>query len=73
MSEERLLEPEPKMSESKAEPKKGRHLQTGVRTLIVLVATLRRHVLGGAVPVGEPAPCLWRGPRAPSAAAYPTA
>ena len=27
------------MSESKAEPKKGRHLQTGVRTLIVLVAT----------------------------------
>ena len=39
MSAERLLKPEPTISESKAEPKKGRSLQTGVRTLIVLVAT----------------------------------
>ncbi len=39
MSAERLSEPEPKMSESQAKPKKGRGMQTGVRTLIVLVAT----------------------------------
>jgi HEAT repeat protein len=39
MSEERLQQPEPMARESKAEPKRGRPLQTGVRTLIVLVAT----------------------------------
>jgi len=38
MSEERLLEPEP-TSECKAMPKKSGPLQTGVRTLIALVAT----------------------------------
>ena len=39
MSAKRLRKPEPTTSESKAEPKRGRPLQTGVRTLIVLVAT----------------------------------
>jgi HEAT repeat protein len=39
MSDERLTGPERKMSDSKAEPIEGRPLQTGVRTLIVLVAS----------------------------------
>ena len=38
MSDEYVMKLEPKMSESKAEPKRGRALQTGVRTLIALVA-----------------------------------
>jgi HEAT repeat protein len=39
MSEERLLNPEPPTSEFNAEPRRGRRLQTGARTLVVLVAT----------------------------------
>ena len=39
MSEEHLLEPEPTLSASEREPKKGRRLQTGILTLIVLVAS----------------------------------
>jgi HEAT repeat protein len=39
MSEEHLLEREPTLSASEREPKKGRRLQTGISTLIVLVAS----------------------------------
>jgi HEAT repeat protein len=39
MSEENLLEPEPTLSASEREPKKGRRFQTGILTLIVLVAS----------------------------------